>query len=534
MRLLLFVFITAAFFAPPARAAEQVYYRASEQEIGLAARDVASAFGLDVESENLPAGQIDGVFVISHPHDFFRRLAKKHELDWFALESTVYLSAIAARQTQEFVFDTIETRRQFLVFLRRRQPAGSERFALEESPPPAARLRVAAPGFYLSYVRELYSQYTDGGPHGASAGLHASGAGEQAVMIFPLKHAWAADKDYQFSQGAWTVPGVASLLRRLLAGGDEEEKPALAASSLTPAPRLGSSPPATPATPASPAAPPAQTAVSILPDPRLNAVLVRDDPALHGYYQNLIEALDRRAPLVEIEAIIVDVAKNRISDLGINWQANKGRDSIGYGETPAAEGAAGTFGLSLGLGALGSSVIADARGLLARIQFLETKGESRIVSRPSVLTMDNLEAVIDASEKFFVRIQGFQDTSLYPVETGTTMRVTPHVIPSAGSRQDIQLFVRIEDGSVDNSEQAQVDELPRVQNNQVHTQAVISENSSLLVGGHIHTVSSRSVSAVPILGHIPLLGWLFRSENRIEREFVRLFIIRPRLHADER
>ena len=230
--------------------------------------------------------------------------------------------------------------------------------------------------------------------------------------------------------------------------------------------------------------------------------------------------------------MIVDVAKNHIDDLGIDWRARKGRNAVGFGDL-GQNLTEGAVAFSFGLGGLPTALSSNLSGVLAKIRFLETKGESRIVSRPSVLTMDNLEAIINTTRRFFVRVSGYQDSSLYPVEAGTTLRVTPHIIhPSRDNDQTphIRLFISIEDGAVDSAASAQVDGVPAIQENKVNTQAVIEQGESLLIGGHIHTTKSDLTTRVPILGYLPLIGHLFSSQRVEEREFVRLFIIRPRIH----
>ena len=65
--------------------------------------------------------------------------------------------------------------------------------------------------------------------------------------------------------------------------------------------------------------------------------------------------------------------------------------------------------------------------LMARIQALEGNGDARIVSRPSVLTLDNLGALIDLSETFYIQTSGERVANVVPISVGVTLRVTPHI-----------------------------------------------------------------------------------------------------------
>ena len=161
--------------------------------------------------------------------------------------------------------------------------------------------------------------------------------------------------------------------------------------------------------------------------------MVQDIPDRIPVYRQLIEQLDVPSTLVEIEAMIVDVNSEAISELGVNWGANVGRSSIGYGDLAlkpsgglpvdsAAKLSPGTLGLSLGT------------SLAARVRALQSRGAANILSQPSILTADNLGAMIDLSETFYISLRGERVATVTPVTVGTSLRVTPRYIaaPRAG------------------------------------------------------------------------------------------------------
>ena len=116
--------------------------------------------------------------------------------------------------------------------------------------------------------------------------------------------------------------------------------------------------------------------------------MVQDIPDRIPVYRQLIEQLDVPSTLVEIEAMIVDVNSEAISELGVNWGANVGRSSIGYGDLALAvrRPAGGQRGL-LSPGTLGLSL---GTSLAARVRALQSRGAANILSQPSILTADNL------------------------------------------------------------------------------------------------------------------------------------------------
>ena len=238
--------------------------------------------------------------------------------------------------------------------------------------------------------------------------------------------------------------------------------------------------------------------------------------------------LDSRTRLVKIEAAIIDISKSRVSDLGIQWQGSYDGNQASFGSLAQGVAAGALSVASQGWSLSNNAIVSNVNGLIARINILESQGKGRVVSRPSILTLDNIEASLTSNQKFFVKVEAFQDSSLYPVEVGTTLRVTPHIIRE-GQKTRIKLLVVIEDGSIDQSASAAVGGLPRITTNTLTTQAEILETQALVVGGHIRSEVQARWQRVPLLGYIPILGLPFRHKTKQRQEFVRLYIIRPRL-----
>jgi type III secretion protein C len=162
---------------------------------------------------------------------------------------------------------------------------------------------------------------------------------------------------------------------------------------------------------------------------------------------------------------------------------------------------------------------------IARIRALESQGAARIVSKPHVITLSDVEAILDTTSTFFVRIAGDEEVDLFNVSVGTTLRVTPHVFDADDGPQ-IKLLVTIEDGSTSDR---QVDSIPIIDRSTVNTQALIKAGQSLLIGGLVRESKSSTVRKVPILGNIPVLGALFRSNGTSSNRVERMFLITPRL-----
>jgi type III secretion protein C len=151
-------------------------------------------------------------------------------------------------------------------------------------------------------------------------------------------------------------------------------------------------------------------------------------------------------------------------------------------------------------------------------------GDARIVSQPSVLTFDSVEAIIDESETIHVRVAGNEDVDLFQVQTGTLLRVTPRVV-DVNRVRDVELAVEIRDGDFD--QEASVDDIPAVRESTLTTSAIVAERQGLLLGGLYRTSATNVDEKVPVLGDIPILGWAFRSRRIEDTSVIRLFLLTP-------
>lgn len=262
--------------------------------------------------------------------------------------------------------------------------------------------------------------------------------------------------------------------------------------------------------------------VRIVAEPNLNAVIVRDFASAMPLYENLIFELDKEPKLVEIQVTIIDIDKNKLLDLGVDWRfdSNDTQARFGGGDVENQDG-----------GLLLNTVLGDSRRFFSRVNALAEDGSASITSRPQVLTLSNLEAVLANDESFFVRVAGEQEVDLFNVSVGTSLRVLPNVVGDKSDPQ-IRLLVTIEDGAIDPTQS--VDGIPLIERSSLNTQAVIFDGESLLLGGLVRESSSVVTTKVPLLGSVPGLGKLFQRKTNVESDTERLFLISPRLVSANR
>jgi len=354
---------------------------------------------------------------------------------------------------------------------------------------------------------------------------------ELEFQTFSLQYASAADVTLVQGGREFTIPGVASILRSIVGDG---QSPTITSMRFGPAgptrvPGLREDAPQAVKADLQMGQPIDATQLTsggvitdrpfvarIEAERNLNAVIVRDYADAMPVYKQLIVQLDQEPLLVEIQVTIIDIDKSEFDDLGVDWQYSDSQTQarFGGGEVVDQNG-----------GLLLNTVLGDSGRFLSRVNALEVTGSADVVSRPQVLTLSNLEAVLTSDQSFFVRVAGNEDVDLFNVSVGTTLRVVPSVVGSKDDPQ-IRLLVSIEDGSLTPDA---VDEIPIIDKSTLSTQAIIYDGESLLLGGLVRESTISDETKVPVLGNVPVVGRLFKRKTDVKSSTERLFLITPHL-----
>lgn len=385
------------------------------------------------------------------------------------------------------------------------------------------------------------------------------------IRLFPLKYAWASDFRINRSGKETVIPGVANVLRSLYgratgnqsSGGSSGGRGTNGTLSVGPnrqiklrsgetinAPKIdiaGAGQGADATTLGGMSSITGGELPQFQADTRMNAVLVRDMPEKMAQYAKLIESMDTRPRLVEIEVTIMDISTDNLSSLGVDWrwhgrhadfQTGRGdRGPLTWGGSGSEAGQIGSVDTSgnplTPLGGMFTAAIGNsARNyLLARVTALATNGNANFVARPKVMTLDNTEAVLENLSEFYVRVDGFQDAGLFSITAGTAVRVTPLIIDEKTGR-GVMMSIDIVDGDL--SPQS-VDKIPIVRRRTVNTQALVDEGASLLIAGYSSEEKSNAVTGVPLLKDIPGVGGLFRYTDKKQNNMERFYLLTPRL-----
>ncbi|MES2975608.1 MAG: type III secretion system outer membrane ring subunit SctC [Pseudomonadota bacterium] len=496
-------------------------YYATNTRLEAVLADFAAGFSLSLSMAPDVGGVVNGRFTAKSPTEFISRLAGVYGFVWYSHAGTLFVSKASDITTRGISAPgtSIGNMRKALADLGVLEP----RFGWGELGEQGVAL-VSGPPSYVNLVESTVRNLP---------------ARAQQLSVFRLQHASADDRTITWRDKEITTPGMATILRDVVTGRARSSDTVTAA--MAP-PRTaqalggeGGDPPA----PGGNAGTASQRSAgqgsghaqggtrptaSIQSDPRLNAIIIQDVPERMPLYQQLIAQLDVPTALVEIEAVIIDINTERARELGINWAGRSGNTAAGFGVVGGP--ASGSLTLAHGSGVSASSLVVPAGNyLLSQLRLLETDGDAQIHSRPSVLTSENLGALLDLSETFYIRSTGERVASVTPITAGTTLRVTPRVIREGG-RNMVQLKIDIEDGTI---QDRQIDALPTVRRSSVSTQAMVMQDEALLIAGYTSDQHLVANQRVPGLGDLPAIGALFSTRTRTVQKRERMFLIRPKV-----
>lgn len=267
-----------------------------------------------------------------------------------------------------------------------------------------------------------------------------------------------------------------------------------------------------------------------------NQLLVRTRPVQWKEIESAIKRLDNPPLQVQIETRILEVKLTGELDLGVQWYLGRlagNSTSTTVGNTAGSQGALGGGGA--GLGATDSLFYSFvSSNLQVALHALETNGRTQVLSAPSLVVMNNQPAQIQVGDNIPISQTtvntGTSDTTLSSVEyvqTGVILDVVPRINPGGLVYMDIQQQVSDAQDQQASSNDTQAN--PRISTRSVSTQVAVQSGQTVLLGGLIKQDNAESVSAVPYLGKIPGLRWLFGNTSKSKDRTELIVLITPRV-----
>src|SRR2546422_5741708 len=277
-------------------------------------------------------------------------------------------------------------------------------------------------------------------------------------------------------------------------------------------------------------------------DARTNALVIRDIPDNVTRAEKVIHDLDQRTPQVQIEARIVQATKAFSRGLGIQWGISSiTRGNIATSPLTINLGASGAilgtqtsdFFVNLPASGTGVSIPGTTAGLLVgkflgstgtldlRLSAGEALAQTKIVSAPKIITLDNKPAKIEQGSQVPFQTTSLQGTQTTFVDATLTLNVTPHVIPHANT-------VRLEIKATKNSIGPAVSTAgPTIDKKEATTEILLRDGETTVLGGIFEETRTDSTQGVPWFNRIPFLGWLFKNEGVSVNQTELLVFITP-------
>ena len=310
--------------------------------------------------------------------------------------------------------------------------------------------------------------------------------------------------------------------------------------------------------PPQPGAPPSQMVsefsgrLAITPDKATNSLIIMSSPEDYQTLMQVIKKLDRRPRQVFVEAMITEVFIDKALDLGTKWRASAKNDK---GEPVAIGGVgrvdstdvqnviSGMAGLTIGgmgnfvtvpvTNADGSSYNLTAPGFAALFSLKQFRDAINVLSTPHILTSDNKEAEIIVGENvpFLSKFERETTTANQPIlqsierkDVGITLKIKPQI--SEGGYVKLDIYQEISAIAPTSQTGGQAKDIITTKRS-AKTSVVVKNEQTIVIGGLIQDKEIKNVTKVPLLGDIPLLGWLFKYSSTQKQKINLLIYLTP-------
>jgi len=283
--------------------------------------------------------------------------------------------------------------------------------------------------------------------------------------------------------------------------------------------------------------------ISILSDERSNSLLVMANVSDMAYLRSIIDAIDIQLSQVVIETAIVSIAFKDSFETGIDWAQRvmlqgSGENGPKYAGASRGGGGSGTPVPALGLNS--SEAIRTAGGAAGGVtgwfsvfdwnldlivQAVKNDTNARLMSRPRITTMDNKEATLEATDRIYWKgnttyysNSDYTSENIQNEDIGIKLTVTPRINKTGFITLTIEQEIQTNAGYTElNGSQ-----YPQLTTRKMGADVQVLSGETVVLGGLAQNSVTKSTTKVPLLGDIPLLGWLFRHETdeKIRNEII--------------
>ena len=259
-------------------------------------------------------------------------------------------------------------------------------------------------------------------------------------------------------------------------------------------------------------------------DIETRSVIVIADEETNQQINELIQELDKPKSQVLIKVAFVELTHNDNSNIGI--------DAVFNGSIGGAEGNALTAGTAFDLGGSGGLMQLNYDDVSVSMNALAEVGRVEILSRPSILTRNNREALISVGSLVpFMQtgnvnsVTGVQIPQYEYEPIGISLRVTPYITPHG--LVELSLFPEISETTGDKIEVSEGLQLPVFATRSAQTVVVTPNGKTVIIGGLMQDNKVETIRKVPLLGDIPILGSLFKHKEMKDTKTELLIFLTP-------
>ncbi len=280
-------------------------------------------------------------------------------------------------------------------------------------------------------------------------------------------------------------------------------------------------------------------------DDRTNTLIIKDVAKNIPAAKKLVKFLDMKTPLVLIEARIIEANLSFQREFGVQWGMlmGGGKATVGGGTTGTALGKAVNRVVDLaanpraglgggGAGAAGILSAVFSRGTIQEIDITlsahENQGNAKIISSPKIATLDNKEASIEQGLRIpYLKLTTEGTVTTDFIDANIKLTVTPHVTNDG----TIKLTLKVKKDAPDQS--ITVQGVPSIDKKEAISEVLIRDGGVVAIAGIYSIQKNDQAEGVPLFSKIPLLGWLFKRENKEDQRKDLLIFVSPKLMKDE-
>lgn len=272
-----------------------------------------------------------------------------------------------------------------------------------------------------------------------------------------------------------------------------------------------------------------EASIQIISDKPTNSLVITATPRDYDMLKEVIKKLDRKRRQVYVEAVIMEITVDKLREIGTDFNALLGSANADIGVLGGFNRSPEDF-TTLASDLTGAGLPISTANIRAFIKALRSSSDANVLSTPQILTTDNQKAKIVVGQNVPFPTGSTVASGAQTVRTierkdvGITLEITPQILEGDRVRLDIRQEIS---SVVDTTETVLVDLGPSTNKREASTSVIVDNQQPVVIGGLIKDDIKKTESKIPLLGDIPLLGWLFKFQSKRNEKTNLLIFLTP-------